>query len=87
MVHCEVCFNSECDLFTSSLYHPNTFRPITTLLPPLKIYLNIITFWWEWVLICQRRRFKMAASVVRQCGRHFLGKSLIRRVPVVSSVR
>ncbi|RMX42961.1 hypothetical protein pdam_00001854 [Pocillopora damicornis] len=29
----------------------------------------------------------MAASVVRQCGRHFLGKSLIRRVPVVSSVR
>lgn len=24
MVLCEVCFNSECDLFTSSLYHPNT---------------------------------------------------------------
>ena len=25
MVLCEVCFNSECDLFTSSVYHPNTF--------------------------------------------------------------
>ena len=24
-VLCEVCFNSEYDLFTSSLYHPNTF--------------------------------------------------------------
>lgn len=41
----------------------------------------------DWVLVCRRKIFKMAASAVRQFSRLFQGKSFVGRVPVVSSVR